>query len=156
MIVPLSTFATEISDSTGSSGCALFVTYLNPNVTGNNQTIFGSQFFTNYYGLFVNNFNTTPVTQTVQMYTAQNALSTTLLSAAPRSTGSDVFPQPAPTPETYSKGLVIGLGCAGGALLLGLIIVIVCLVKQKKKTEELEVVYAANASERGSSSTPLI
>jgi branched-chain amino acid transport system permease protein len=101
--------------------CTLFVTSLDPKIAGNNQTIFGSQFFTNYYGLFVNNFNTTPVTQTVQMYTAQNALSTTLLSAAPRSTGSDVFPQPAPTPETYSKGLVIGLGCAGGALLLGLI-----------------------------------
>jgi hypothetical protein len=40
------------------------VSWLNPNVTGNNQTIFGSQFFTNYYGVFVNNYNTDPVTQT--------------------------------------------------------------------------------------------
>ena len=90
----------------------------------------------------MNNFNTTPVTQTVQMYTAQNALNSTLLSSTARTTGSDVFPSPSPTPTpTNSKGLVIGLGCAGGALLIGLIIVVVCLIKQKKKTAEMEVVY---------------
>lgn len=81
------------------------------------------------------------------MYTAQNALNSTLLSATARTTGSDVFPSPSPspsptpTPTSYSKGLVIGLGCAGGALLIGLIIVVVCLIKQKKKTAEMEVVY---------------
>ena len=84
------------------------------------------------------------------MYTAQNALSTTLLSAAPRSTGSDVFPQPAPTPDSYSKGLVIGLGCAGGALLIALIVVIICLIKKKPRTAS-EVVYATNDS-----SAPLV
>ena len=106
----------------------------------------------------MNNFNTNPVTQTVQLYTAQNALSSTLLSSTPRTTGSNVFPTPAPPPTTYSKGLVIGLGCAGGALLIGLIIVVVCLVKQKKRTEELEVIYSTNGStvQRESSETPLI
>lgn len=92
MIVPLSTFATTYTDSTGSQGCGLFVTGLNSAITGNNQTIFGSQFFTNYYGYFVNNYNTTPVTQTTQIFVAENALNTTLLSAAPRTTGTDVFP----------------------------------------------------------------
>jgi hypothetical protein len=95
------------------------------------------------------------------MYTAQNALTTTLLSSTPRTTGSDVFPQPAPTPTTYSKGLVIGLGCAGGALLIGLIIVIVCLVKQKKKTDDAtKLVYENETLQRNSgresSETPLI
>jgi hypothetical protein len=78
------------------------------------------------------------------MYTAQNALNSTLLSSTARTTGSDVFPvppTPTPTPTSYSKGLVIGLGCAGGALLIGLIIVVICLVKQKKKTSDMEVVY---------------
>ncbi len=88
------------------------------------------------------------------MYTAQNALNTTLLSSAARTTGSDVFPSPAPTPTTYSKGLVIGLGCAGGALLIGLIIVVICLIKQKKKADTMEVVY--NTVQRESSDAPLI
>lgn len=88
------------------------------------------------------------------MYTAQNALNSTLLSSTARTTGSDVFPSPSPTPTTYSKGLVIGLGCAGGALLIGLIIVVVCLVKQKKKTAEMEVVY--NTVQRETSDAPLI
>lgn len=92
------------------------------------------------------------------MYTAQNALNLTILSSTPRTTGSDVFPTPAPpapTPDTYSKGLVIGLGCAGGVLLIALLVVIYCLVKQKKKTEEAQgVVY--NTVQRESSDAPLI
>ena len=71
--------------------CTLFVTSLDPKVAGNNQTIFGSQFFTNYFGVFVNDYNTSPVTQTAQLYTAQNALTTTLLSSTARTTGADVF-----------------------------------------------------------------
>jgi hypothetical protein len=90
------------------------------------------------------------------MYTAQNALNSTLLSSTARTTGSDVFPSPSPTPTptSYSKGLVIGLGCAGGALLIGLIIVVICLIKQKKKTADMEVVY--NTVQRESSDAPLI
>jgi hypothetical protein len=48
--------------------CTLFVTSLDK--AGSNQTIFGSQFFTNYFGVFVNDYNTLPVTQTAQLYTA--------------------------------------------------------------------------------------
>jgi len=67
------------------------------------------------------------------MYTAQNALSTTLLSSTARTTGSDVFVIP-PTPTVKShKGLIIGLGCAAGILLIGIIIVVVLLVQAKKK-----------------------
>lgn len=111
--------------------CTLFVTSLDPKVSGNNQTIFGSQFFTNYFGVFVNNYNTAPVTQTAQLYTAQNALNTTLLSSTARTTGSDVFviPPTPPSPTVKShKGLIIGLGCAAGALLIGIIVVIYLLV----------------------------
>lgn len=90
------------------------------------------------------------------MYTAQNALSTTLLSSAPRSTGSDVFPQPA-APAKGHKGLIIGLGCGVGVLFIGIIIVVVMLIQQKKKAQEREVIYGANASgDRQSSETPLI
>lgn len=70
MIVPLSTFATSFLSSTGSYGCGLFVTGLNSSITGNNQTVFGSQFFTNYFGVFVNNYTTQPATQTSQMFVA--------------------------------------------------------------------------------------
>jgi hypothetical protein len=62
------------------------------------------------------------------MYTAQNALTTALLSSAPRSTGSDVFPSPV-VPSNNHKGLIIGLGCAVGALFIGIIVVVVLLVK---------------------------
>lgn len=108
--------------------CTLFVTSLDPKVSGNNQTIFGSQFFTNYFGVFVNNYNTFPVTQTAQLYTAQNALTTTLLSSTARTTGADVFViPPSPTVKSH-KGLIIGLGCAAGVLLIGIIVVVVLLV----------------------------
>ena len=108
--------------------CTLFVTSLDPKVAGNNQTIFGSQFFTNYFGVFVNDYNTFPVTQTAQLYTAQNALTTTLLSSTARTTGADVFViPPSPTVKSH-KGLIIGLGCAAGVLLIGIIVVVVLLV----------------------------
>ncbi len=108
--------------------CILFVTSLDK--AGSNQTIFGSQFFTNYFGVFVNNYNTLPVTQTAQLYTAQNALTTTLLSSTTRTTGADVFvipPSPTPTVKSH-KGLIIGLGCAAGVLLIGIIVVVVLIV----------------------------
>lgn len=127
MVIPLSTFATTSTTTTGQS-CDLFVSWLNPAITGNNQTIFGSQFFTNYYGVFTNNYNTSPATQTAEFYIAENALSTALLSSAPRSNGNDVFPQPV-TPPSSHKGLIIGLGCAVGALLIGILIVVVLLVR---------------------------
>jgi hypothetical protein len=79
------------------------------------------------------------------MFVAQNALNTTLLSSAARTSGSDVFPSP-PSP-TYSKGLVIGLGCAGGALLLALVVVTICLCKKKNSTEAEDLVYRVNNSE---------
>lgn len=132
MIIPLSSFATTSTTTTGQS-CDLFVSWLSPSVVGNNQTIFGSQFFTNYYGVFTNNYNTDPVTQTAQMYTAQNALTTALLSSAPRSTGSDVFPDPVvPVVCNCHKGLIIGLTCAVGALFICVIVLVVLLVKKKK------------------------
>jgi len=144
VIIPLSSFATTSTTTTGQS-CDLFVSWLSPSVVGNNQTIFGSQFFTNYYGVFTNNYNTDPVTQTAQMYTAQNALTTALLSSAPRSTGSDVFPGPV-VPNSH-KGLIIGLGCAVGALFIGIIVVVVLLVKQKKAAAARgEVIYGTNPS----------
>ena len=129
MIVPLSTFATTSTTTTGQS-CDIFVSWLSPGIPGNNQTIFGSQFFTNYFGVFTNNFTTTPITQTASFYVAQNALSTALLSSSPRTNGNDVFPTPS-TPKTH-KGLIIGLGCAVGALLIGIIVVVVLLIKQKR------------------------
>jgi len=111
------------------------VTSLDQTVAGNNMTIFGSQFFTNYYGVFINNFTTFPTTQTAHLYIAQNALPTTLLSSVPRTTGSDVFPSPpTPTPTVKShKGLIIGLGVSAGILLIGVIVVVVLLVQAKKK-----------------------
>lgn len=133
------------------------MTGLNSSISGNNQTIFGSQFFQNYFSVFVNNYTTQPVTQTTQLFVAQNALNTTLLSSAARTTGTDVFPSPV-TPTTYSKGLVIGISCAGGALLLALIVVsCVCYQKQKKqRTDADELVYRANNSESDSINAALI
>lgn len=154
LIVPLSTFATSYTDSTGSYGCGLFVTGLNSSVTGNNQTIFGSQFFTNYFGVFTDNYNTTPVSQSAQIFVAQNALSTTLLSSTARTTGSDVFP--APPPPTYSKVLVICLGCAGGALLIALLVVSICLCKKRNQSEAETLVYRVNPSDREGSDAPLV
>jgi len=81
----------------------------------------------------VNDYNTLPVTQRAQLYTAQNALTTTLLSSTARTTGSDVFVIP-PTPTVKShKGLIIGLGCAAGVLLIGIVVVVYLLVQAKKK-----------------------
>ena len=135
MIVPLSTFATT-STTTTSQSCDIFISWLNPAISGNNQTIFGSQFFTNYFGVFTNNYTTTPATQTAQFYLAQFAPSTALLSSSPRTNGNDVFPVPSPTPKTHT-GLIIGLGCAVGALLIGIIVVVVLLVKQKRSNGEI-------------------
>jgi hypothetical protein len=42
---------------------------------------------------------------------------------------------------------VIGLGCAGGALLLALIVVTICLCKKKKSEEAEDLVYRVNNSE---------
>jgi len=68
-----------------------------------------------------------------------------LLSSSPRSNGANVFPEPV-TPNTH-KGLIIGLGCAVGALLIGIIIVIILLVKQKKATAERRgVLYGETAA----------
>ncbi len=150
LIVPLSTFASDVIGTNGQQMCTLFVTSLDPKVKGNNQNIFGSQFFTNYYGVFVNNYNNTPVTQTAQLYTAQNALSTTLLSSSPRSTGSDVFViPPSPTVKSH-KGLIIGLGCAAGVLLIGIIVVVVLLVQAKKKEQQRAVLYGTEGQTRDS------
>lgn len=81
----------------------------------------------------MNDYNTLPVTQRAQLYTAQNALTTTLLSSTARTTGSDVFVIP-PTPTVKShKGLIIGLGCAAGVLLIGIVVVVYLLVQAKKK-----------------------
>jgi hypothetical protein len=51
------------------------------------------------------------------------------------------------------------LGCAVGALFIGIIVVVICLMKQKKKAEEREVIYGAmngSGSVRGDSQTPLV
>ena len=133
------------------------MTGLNSSISGNNQTIFGSQFFQNYFSVFVNDYNTQPVTQTTQLYVAQNALNTTLLSSTARTTGSNVFPSPV-TPTTYSKGVVIGISCAAGALLIALVVVLcICNQKTKKqKTEADELVYRVNNSESDSNNAALI
>ncbi len=133
------------------------MTGLNSSISGNNQTIFGSQFFQNYFSVFVNDYNTQPVTQTTQLYVAQNALNTTLLSSTARTTGSNVFPSPV-TPTTYSKGVVIGISCAGGALLIALVVVsCICYQKTKKpQTDADELVYRVNNSESDSNNAALI
>ena len=90
------------------------------------------------------------------MFVAQNALNTTLLSSAARTTGSNVFPSPN-TPTTYSKGLVIGLGCAGGALLIALIVVVcVCIKKRNSPSDADELVYRVNNSESDATNAALI
>lgn len=105
----------------------------------------------------MNNYNTDPVSQTVQLFVAQNAVNTTLLSSTARTTGSDAFPTPptpVPGPKTYSSGAFIGICCAAGVLLLALIVVLVLCNKSTKRNEAEEIVYRVNNSE--SAQTALI
>ncbi len=89
----------------------------------------------------MNDYNTDPVTQTAQLYTAQYATTTTLLSSTARTTGADVFViPPSPTVKSH-KGLIIGLGCAAGALLIGILVVVYLLVQAKKKERQRAILY---------------
>jgi hypothetical protein len=53
--------------------------------------------------------------------------------------------------------LVIGLGCAGGALLIALIVVVcVCIKKRKNQSEAEDLVYRVNNSESDATNEALI
>ena len=89
---------------------------------------------------------------------AQNALNGTLLSSAPRTTGSNVFPPTPPTPpnppapqNTNHKGLIIGLVSAFVVLLICIVVAWICCKKKKssKILEPQDVIYGPNGTDTG-------
>lgn len=123
MRIPLATFATNVKGSGGAAQCNIEITYLSPDNTQSSNVILGGMFFQEMFGVFTNDHNTDPVTQTAQIYTGLNALYNAYVGSETLPTGTNPFvPAPTPTPDDKKKNLgwIIALSIIAGLLLIGL------------------------------------
>lgn len=104
--VPLATFASNVKQSGGNTVCSLAITYLNTLNSQSSDIILGGLFFTEFFGVFTNNYNTDPVTQSTLLYVGNNAVYNAYAGNEALPTGVNPFQPVTPTPDDKNNSWI--------------------------------------------------